>query len=334
MHGPTSEPKPHLGEADFEARISADRQQMRAYYDSLGKDDDAAGLANPAHRMASEYYRIYLEGRPSLVANRALQRALELWGQIRGSSGDAREAVRQIAPEEDVWSAEAIDGYLDSLWKDHGFDAALAELEQVAGRVLPDRSRAEILHILCRRWMDAGALAKARDSSKEILRLDTSTSPWYVEFSARGCLYEIECLNVGQPAPDFALPDIDGNLVELERYRGRVVLLSFWAAWCGACPREFPHLRALATAYDKRVFAILGAALDEDLVALRETVQREQLDWPHICGGTCWHDPLSRLYNNRGIPDIYLIDAKGHIAAKGTPAEEVGRIIDRLLQGP
>lgn len=332
--GQTIEGNAPLTEAELEARIRDDQARMRRYYDSLGQDDEAAGSANPAHQLAPAYFRVYLERRPSPLATRALGRALCLWGQVRGASGHVRQAVAQVGPDEDVWVDEAVGGVLNSLWKDHGFAAAVSELEAVAWPVKPDQSRAMLLYTLSRRWMETGAQEKARQACEEILRLDTSRSPFYVEPFARGCLYEIDCLNVGQLAPVFALPDIDGNLVALQRYRGRVVLLSFWAEHCGACPREFPHLRRLAAGYPTSSFAIIGVALDEgdeDLAALRCTIQREELSWPHICDGTGWDAPLAKLFNTRALPDSYLLDADGRIAAKNTDADAVGRLVDCLL---
>lgn len=320
-----------LADLAFEAKLSEDRARIQLFYDSLGEEDDPEGAANPANQFAPEHFQIYLKHRPSSLATRALGVALSMWGRVKGASGVVREAVTQIAPDEDVWSDEVVDGVLYALWEDNGFAASLAELEEIARRVTPDQSRAMMLHTLSSRWMDTGALAKAREACEEILRLDISNSPWYIEPNARGCLYEIECLNVGQPAPDFSLPDIDGSLVELRQYRGRVILLSFWAAWCGACPREFPHLRHLAEIYPSNCFAIVGVALDEDMATLREVIQREELHWPHICGGTCWDDPLAKLYNTRGIPNSYLLDVNGLIVAKHTPAEGIGDLVDNQL---
>jgi hypothetical protein len=67
---------------------------------------------------------------------------------------------------------------------------------------------------------------------------------------------------------------------------------------------------------------------------LRATILREELRWPHVCDGTCWNDPLAKLYNTRGIPDTYLLDTLGRIAAKNTHADKIGSPINSLLQRP
>jgi peroxiredoxin len=124
-----------------------------------------------------------------------------------------------------------------------------------------------------------------------------------------------------KPAPDFRLEDAAGKIVRLSNYRGKVVLLDFWATECGGCVREIPWFIDLARAYRKKGLAVTGVSVDilyEDLKDSQEAwrrvkpfVQAHQVNYPVLMGD----DRVTKPYDIQALPATYLIDKRGRIAA-------------------
>ena len=113
-------------------------------------------------------------------------------------------------------------------------------------------------------------------------------------------------------APDFTLPDVHGKAVKLSDFRGRVVLLNFWATWCQPCQREIPWFIDFQQTYGRRDFAVLGVSLDEDgWTSVKPYIERKKTNYPVMVG----NNELSALYGGIGdLPTTLLIDKSGHIA--------------------
>ncbi|HUX67685.1 MAG TPA: TlpA disulfide reductase family protein [Terriglobales bacterium] len=117
----------------------------------------------------------------------------------------------------------------------------------------------------------------------------------------------------GRPAPDFHLTLRDGRAVSLASYRGKVVLLNFWASWCPPCVEETPALNALAQEFPKGNVVVLGVSIDEDPVAYRTFLANFHIAFPTA------RDPSQALMHRYGtvqIPETYIIAPDGRIARK------------------
>ena len=113
---------------------------------------------------------------------------------------------------------------------------------------------------------------------------------------------------VNQPAPDFRVMDTRGEELTLEQYRGQVVLLDFWATWCGPCIAEMPNVKLAYAKHRDRKFQIIGISLDSSIAPLEAYIQREGIEWRQYLDST---GQISRLYGVRGIPSTFLIDGTG-----------------------
>lgn len=115
---------------------------------------------------------------------------------------------------------------------------------------------------------------------------------------------------IGKPAKDFQVTDLKGEELSLEKYRGQVVLLDFWATWCGPCKDEMPHVKKAYEKYKDQQFEIIGISLDRAKPPLEAYIQKEGIEWPQFLdhGGT-----IAKMYNVRGIPATFLIDSEGII---------------------
>ena len=119
--------------------------------------------------------------------------------------------------------------------------------------------------------------------------------------------------NERKPAPEFALKDASGKTVKLRNYRGKVVLLDFWATWCHGCKEEIPWFSEFQKKYGKKGFAVVGVSLDDDgWKALRPFLAGTNVGYRMVLG-----DPdTARKYGAAdALPDTFLIDQKGRVAA-------------------
>lgn len=137
---------------------------------------------------------------------------------------------------------------------------------------------------------------------------------------------------VGNTCPEVAGFDVDDKPVKLSDFKGKVVLISFWATWCPPCQKQIPHeIEMVNTVYKDRPFAILGVALDS-ADTLKEYFKRRPLPWRNIVGED---RVLSRAWGVNGIPAAILVDHKGVIQntwIEGTHPDAVWSAVDRLVK--
>ncbi len=123
-------------------------------------------------------------------------------------------------------------------------------------------------------------------------------------------------------APNFALLDVNGKAVKLSDFRGNLVLIDFWASWCGPCRQESPNMVKLYNTYKNKNFTILSVSLDDDPAKWKEAIQRDGLLWKtHVSDLRGWSSGMPQLYGFDGIPYTVLVNPDGKIIAKGLRGE-------------
>lgn len=138
---------------------------------------------------------------------------------------------------------------------------------------------------------------------------------------AWGALHVEPGVEVGDRAPEYAAPDLDGAEIRLSDLRGRPVLLNVWATWCGPCRVEMPSIQRLYEAHRNRGFVVLAVSVDAGHAkgAVRQFVEEHGLTF------TVLHDPASRvseLFRTRGVPETIVLDAEGTIVKRFSGAAE------------
>lgn len=139
-------------------------------------------------------------------------------------------------------------------------------------------------------------------------------------------------LAVGRPAPEIEGKDIDGKPFRLSDYRGKVLVLVFWATWCKPCMALVPQERELAKRMAGDRFALLGVNCDSKKEAMREALAEEKITWPNWYDGGLGSGPIAERYRVQGIPAIYVIDPEGVIRNKDVRGATLDSAIQKLMR--
>lgn len=138
-------------------------------------------------------------------------------------------------------------------------------------------------------------------------------------------------LEIGELAPEIELPQVDGSILKLSDLRGKIVLIDFWASWCGPCRAEFPHVKSLYAKYKSRGFEIYGVSLDKDRPSWVNSISSLGLAWKHVSDLKFWNCAPAKLYKVSGIPFTVLVDKEGKIIAKNLRGEDLERKLEELF---
>jgi peroxiredoxin len=130
---------------------------------------------------------------------------------------------------------------------------------------------------------------------------------------------------IGQPAPEIALADPKGKIITLSSFKGKYVLVDFWASWCGPCRGENPNVVQAYEKFKKKNFTVLGVSLDESKEDWEDAIKADNLNWQHISDLKKWESTVVSTYKIEGIPYNVLVDPNGIVVAtelRGPALEE------------
>jgi thiol-disulfide isomerase/thioredoxin len=129
---------------------------------------------------------------------------------------------------------------------------------------------------------------------------------------------------------DIKFTAVDGREVDLSKMRGKVVLIDFWATWCGPCVAELPNVLKAYKELHPKGFEIVGISLDSDKGKLESFVKDKGMEWPQFFDGKGWKNEIATTYDIRSIPAMWLVDQKGMVvdtAARGGLEEKVAKLL-------
>lgn len=149
---------------------------------------------------------------------------------------------------------------------------------------------------------------------------------------AMEALYESEkTLLIGAISPDIRMKQPNGDILSLSSLRGKIVLIDFWASWCGPCRKENPYNKALYSHFKTKGFEIYGVSLDDDASRWKSAIKTDSLSWRHVSDLAGWQNSAAKTYKVSSIPDTYLLDRQGKIIAKGLRGEALKRKLEELF---
>lgn len=138
-------------------------------------------------------------------------------------------------------------------------------------------------------------------------------------------------LGYGQVAPVFTQNDPDGKPVSLAHFKGKYVLIDFWASWCGPCRQENPNVVKAHERFKSKNFTVLGVSLDRDKSKWLQAIDADNLDWTQVSDLGFWNNAVAKMYKVSSIPQNYLIDPDGRIIGKNLRGEELSAFLEKTL---
>lgn len=324
-------PPPATEDPQLTARINEAWDAVSEHAKRL-QNGEATQADDPQPRYAKEFFDYFLNNIQTTAGKKAGETAFMMWANL-GAADDLERAISKIPRESNIWR-EILNSIGNTYYRSKRNADYFALINRLEDELTDPGSRSELKLRIAHYAATQKDPRRAKACLEEVVAL--GAHPYDVQ-KAQGELYEMDYLNVGQAAPDFSAETIDGHAFVLSDFRGKVVVLEFWATWCGPCLPEIDHLAALEKQLAGSDFQIIGVSKDNDLNALRRFLAERALTWPQVQqlaefnGDVLQQDSILNLYNVFGIPRSFLIDHDGMLVAKDLRGEELQAEVRELL---
>lgn len=194
-----------------------------------------------------------------------------------------------------------------------------------------------IVQEIARPLIEASMVSNQRDKAKAFItrvKADLADHPQSAQVSqfldqVGGDLY----LPGAGDAMKIAFTDLNGKEIDLEKMKDKVILVDFWATWCGPCIAEMPNVTAAYETYKDKGFEVVGISLDEDKAAVVKFIADNKMPWPQFVDGKGWENELAQRFGIRSIPATFLVGKGGRIVASNLRGPDLEAAIEKALAG-
>lgn len=205
-----------------------------------------------------------------------------------------------------------------------GMAAVMAEFEKGARALQKEFPKRDEVYAMLLEVASSSSGDKARQVAQEIVDSPASSE---IKDAAKAVLKRMDA--VGKPV-DIQFAAVDGRNVDLAKMKDKVVLIDFWATWCGPCVAELPNVLAAYEKLHPKGFEIVGISFDEDKEALEKFVAKQKMTWPQFFDGKGWQNKFGQEFGITGIPTMWLVDKKGNLRDVNG-REDLSAKVEKLL---
>ena len=283
-------------------------QEIKRLHKMIGQKSEPAGL-----NMLIQKSRAFIAEHPKY---KRIDQVYYIFGNALTRAGNAEEAVKAYQ--------QLVKNYSQATY----FAPALLEMGLAYDR-LGQHDKADAAYHQLVEHPKYGSRASAR-TAKRLLALEKENRTG--EVPARASHGGQPDALVGKKAIDFSVKDLDGNDLSLEKYRGKVVLLDFWAVWCAPCIAEMPNVKQVYEKYKEDNFQIIGISLDDNRDTLVGYLEKEGITWPQFFDANGRKNQVAEMYGIRAIPHMYLIDGDGVVRKSDVRGPALEPAVAELIQ--
>lgn len=177
--------------------------------------------------------------------------------------------------------------------------------------------------------LDQGKFEQQLIGYSEAIKDNFKDNPGVQKFIKQ--MADLKPVSIGHKAPDFTIAGIDGKPIKLADYKGKYVMLDFWASWCAPCRQENPNVVKQYAIYKPLGLNILGISLDQDKTKWEQAVNADKLTWGHGSDLKNFEGPTERLYHIEAIPSNFIIDPQGIIVAKNVTGADLEEFLNKTF---